>query len=204
MEIQIQELIDKIKKDGIETAGEEAARVKAEAEAKARQIVEAAQKEAEGIVSRGKQDAERFEKAGVAALEQASRNLILAFKGEIQALLDKIVGAQVNASYGDDVLKAILPEIIKSWTAKGQDKLDLLLSQNDLSKLEGFFKDKLAEQLKGGVELKSNRSLDRGFRISSDNGSVYFDFSAEAVSELISAYLNPRLAEILKSSVKGQ
>ncbi|MDR0315809.1 MAG: V-type ATP synthase subunit E [Treponema sp.] len=203
MEIQVQELIDKIKKDGIETAAEDAARVKREAEAEARQIVEAAQKEAEGIVSRGKEDAERFEKAGVAALEQASRNLVLAFKGEIQFLLDRLVSEQLGDVYSSDTLKAVLPELLKAWVAKGEDDLVVLLSEGQLAKLRTFFKEKLTEKLRKGVELKSNRNLSAGFQISNRDGSAYYDFSAESVAELLSAYLNPRLAEILKTSAKG-
>jgi V/A-type H+-transporting ATPase subunit E len=52
------------------------------------------------------------------------------------------------------------------------------------------------------VELKFDRSLDAGFRISNKDGSAYYDFSAESVAELFSAYLNPRLAETLKNAVK--
>ena len=203
MDIQVQELIDKIKKEGIEAASQEVARIKREAEAEARQIVESAKKEADELISRGKQDAERSEKAGIAALEQASRNLILAFKGEIQNLLDKIVEAQVGEAYKDDVLKATLPELLKSWAAKGDDKLALLLPESELSKLEGFFKEKLVKELGKGVELKANKALNVGFHISNKDGSVYYDFSAESVAELLAAYLNPRLAEILKASSKG-
>lgn len=203
MDIQVQELIDKIKRDGIESASEEAVRLKREAEAEARQIVESAKKEAEDIISRGKQDAGRFEKAGIAALEQASRNLVLAFKGEIQALLDKLIGQQLGASYGEDVLKAVLPELLKAWAAKGEDELALLLPQGELDKLRGFFQEKLTAELKKGVELKSSRNLSGGFRIANRDGSAYYDFSAESVAELLSAYLNPRLAEILKTSSKG-
>ena len=203
MDIQVQELIDKIKRDGIESASEEAARLKREAEAEARQIVESAKKEAEDIISRGKQDAGRSEKAGIAALEQASRNLVLAFKGEIQALLDKLVGQALGASYGDDVLKAALPELLKSWAAKGEDDLAVLLPEGQLDKLRGFFNEKLTAELKKGVELKSDRNLAGGFRIANRDGSAYYDFSAESVAELLSAYLNPRLAEILKTSSKG-
>jgi V/A-type H+-transporting ATPase subunit E len=203
MDIQVQELIDKIKKDGIETASEEAARIKREAEAEARQIVEAAKKEAVEIIARGKQDAGRSEKAGIAALEQASRNLVLAFKDEIQSLLDKLIEAQINASYGEDTLKAALPELLKSWAAKGGDSLALILPESELSKLQGFFSEKLTGELWKGVELKSSRKLSAGFRISNKDGSVYYDFSAESVANLLSAYLNPRLAEILKTSSKG-
>ncbi|MDR0654952.1 MAG: V-type ATP synthase subunit E [Treponema sp.] len=203
MDIQVQELIDKIKKDAIESGSAEAARIKKAAEGEAKSIVENAKKEAEGIISRAKTDAERSEKAGNAALEQASRNLVLAFKGEIQVLLDKIIGAALSSSYGEDTLRQILPEIIKTWAAKGSDSLDIVLSEADLKKLEGYFTEKLAAELKKGVELKSDRNLAAGFRIVNKDGSAYYDFSAEAVAELLSAYLNPRLAGILKTAAKG-
>jgi V/A-type H+-transporting ATPase subunit E len=203
MDIQLQELIDRIKKDGIESASDEASRLKAQAEAEAKRIVEAANKEAEAIISRGKADAERSEKAGVAALEQASRNLVLAFKGEIQTLLDKIIAQGVSASFGEDTLKSVLPDLIKSWAAKGSDDLALILPEAQLGKLQGFFTEKLAAELKKGLELKSDRNLGAGFRIASKDGSAYYDFSAESVAELLAAYLNPRLAEILKNSAKG-
>ncbi|GBU29072.1 ATP synthase subunit D [Treponema sp. R8-4-B8] len=198
MEIQVQELIDKIKKDGIKTATEEANKVKAEAGIEARRIVDAAKKEADELLERAKQDAARSEKAGIAALEQASRNLILAFKDEVQALLNKIINEKVSANYNEDVLKAALPELIKSWTDKGETDLAVILPESELSKLQGYFNDKLKDQLSKGVELKSNRKLACGFHISNKEGSVYYDFSSEAVAKQLSAYLNPKLAELLK------
>jgi V/A-type H+-transporting ATPase subunit E len=203
MDIQLQELIDRIKKDGIESASDEASRLKAQAEAEAKRIVEAANKEAEAVISRARADAERSEKAGIAALEQASRNLVLAFRAEIQTLLDKIIAQGVSASFGEDALKAILPDLIKSWAAKGSDSLDLILPEGQLEKLRGYFTEKLAAELKKGVELKSDRNLGAGFRIANKDGSAYYDFSAESAAELLSAYLNPRLAEILKTTAKG-
>ena len=204
MEIQLQELIDKIKKDGIESASKEAARVKQEAEGEAKRILEAARKEATEIVAKGKQDAERSEKAGNAALEQASRNLILAFKAEIQTLLEKIVLKESSDAYGEDTLKAVLPDLLKAWVSKGGDKgINVLLSEGDLKKLLPWFKGKLSAELKGGVELKSDRNLGAGFRIIQKDGAAYYDFSAESVAELLSSYLNPHLAEILKTAAKG-
>ena len=203
MEIQVQELIDKIKKDGISAAKEEASKVRAEAEAEALRIVSAARKEAEDIIGRGKQDAERSEKAGIAALEQASRNLVLAFKDEIQALLNRIISEHVSVHYNDDVLKAALPDLLKAWAAKGGDNLSVILPEGELSKLQSFFSEKMTGELWKGIELKSNRKLSSGFHISNKEGSVYYDFSAPAVADLLGSYLNPKLAEILKTSSKG-
>jgi V/A-type H+-transporting ATPase subunit E len=206
MDIQVQELIDKIKKDGIDSATQEASRIKLEAEAGAKQIVDTAKKEAAEIVEKGKRDAARSESAGIAALEQASRNLVLSFKSEIQALLDKLVQEQMGVSYNTDVLKAVLPEILKAWTSKstgeGANSLAVLLPDATLTKLKNFFKEKLASELKKGLELKSDRNLATGFRIVRKDGSAYYDFSADSVAEALSAYLNPKLAEILKTATK--
>ena len=206
MEIQLQELIDKIKKDGIESASEETSRLKSQAEAEAKRIIEAAQREAADIIAKGKADAERSEKTGAAALEQASRNLILAFKAEIQALLDKIIAQGTSSAYGEDTLKAVLPDLVKSWASKGgagEGAINVILSEGDCNKLRSFFNDKLTAELKRGVELKSDRNLGAGFRIANKDGSAYYDFSAESVAGLLSAYLNPKLAEILKTAAKG-
>ena len=203
MEIQLQELIDKIKKDGIESASRETSRLKQEAEAEAQRIVEAAKKEAAEILGKSKQDAERAEKAGIAAVEQASRNLVLVFKGEIQAFLDKIVAETVSSSYSVDVIKGILPDLIKNWAVKNTDSLSVVLSEGDLKKLDDAFRAKLSSSLKGGVELKPEKTMGGGFRIVEKDGSAFYDFSAESVANMLSAYLSPMLAEILKSAVKG-
>jgi V/A-type H+-transporting ATPase subunit E len=202
MDIQLQELIDKIKKDGIESASEAALKLKKQAEAEAGDIISAAKKEAAALIAAAKEDAGRSEKAGIAAVEQASRNLVLAFKDEIQSLLDKLVQKEIGAAYGADALKNAVPEVIKGW-AGGSDSLELILSEGDLKALEAFFRDRLASVLKGGIDLKSDRKLAGGFRIAEKDGRAYYDFSAEAVAELLSAYLNPRLAAILKDAVKG-
>ena len=61
--------------------------------------------------------------------------------------------------------------------------------------------DKLKGELLKGIELKPSRKIDAGFHISNREGSVYYDFSVESVTGLLSSYLNPKLAEILKTSM---
>ncbi|MDR3131429.1 MAG: V-type ATP synthase subunit E [Treponema sp.] len=202
MEIQLQELIDKIKRDGIEAAVEEASRLKTQAEEEAKRITEAARKEAAGIAAAAKADAERAEKAGIAAVGQASRNVVLAFKTGIQAVLDRIVVRETASSLNDEVLKAVLPDILKGWAA-GKDALNLILNEAQVRSLADYFNGKLAGELKAGLEVKPDRNLAAGFRIANKDGSAYYDFSAESVAELLSAYLNPRLAETLKDAAKG-
>ena len=203
MDIQLHELIEKIKKEGIESAQAGAVKLKSDTEAEARKIIEDAKREAEAIIARGKADAERSEKAGIAAVEQASRNLILAFKGEIQGLLDKLAAEAVTSSYSADVIRNILPDLIRNWPAKNTDSLSVILSEADAKKLDDAFRAQLSSVLRGGVEIKVGKNIDRGFHIAEKDGSAFYDFSAEAVAKLLSAYLSPHLAETLGNAAKG-
>lgn len=204
MDIQVQELIDRIKRDGIESAGEEAARIRGEAEAEARRILESAGKEAAEMTAKARQDAERSEKAGVAALEQAARNLMLVFRDEVQALLERIVARDVRDAYDDGALKKVLPEMLAAWAAKDGGSLDVLLGEDALGRLAGHFDGALAKEIKEGLTLKAAPGLAGGFRIANRDGSAFYDFSEESVAEMLCAYLNPRLAEILRASAKGR
>jgi len=107
----------------------------------------------------------------------------------------------------DDVLKAVIPELIKSWSTKrsggGASSLAVLLPEASLGKLQAFFKTKLAAELKKGLELRADRNLAGGFRIAQKDGSAYYDFSADSVAEMLCVYLNPKLAEILKASASA-
>jgi len=201
MDIRVQELLEKIKRDGVDTAEAEAAKIISDAEAKRAAIVAAAEKEAKAIVSRAEADAERAEAAGKAALAQASRDLILAFSGEVQKVLGGMVRSEIDASFDADTIKKALPSILEAWAKDGRDELSVLLPAKDLAALEAFFKDKLGAALKKGMELKPLKDAKAGFRIVEKGGAAYYDFSAQAVADMLGSYLNARLAAIASAAV---
>lgn len=166
MDIRVQELLDKIKRDGVEHAEAEAAKIRAASEEERAAIVEAARKEAKAIVEKGKADAARDEASGRAALKQASRDLVLAFRGEVEKALGTIVRAEVEAAFDADTLKKALPGILEAWAKDGRDELAVLVPEKELAALNGFFKEKLAAQFKKGMELKPLKNSKAGFRIS--------------------------------------
>ena len=61
----------------------------------------------------------------------------------------------------------------------------------------------LKEEISKGLEIKTDKTLANGFRIGINNGEAYYDYSAESVADLFAAYLNPRVAAIMKNSAKG-
>ena len=203
MDVQLQELIDKIKKDGVASAEEQAAKIIAEAEAKAASIVNDAKSQAESIEKEAKAASERFQKASEDAVKQASRNLLISFRDGINAQLKAIVQDETAKTYSKDLLAKLIPETVKAWASKS-DSADLavLLSASDLEALESGLKGALKDQIAKGMEIKADASLASGFRIGVKDGSAYYDYSAESVADLFAAYLNPKIAALVAAAAK--
>jgi len=201
MDIRVQELLERIKREGVESAEAQAAAIVADAETRRSALISAAEKEGKAIIERAKADAARTEESGKAALVQASRDLILAFRGEMEKLLAGIVKADVEKAFDADTLRKALPAILEAWSKDGRDELSVLLPENELKSLEAFFKAKLTEGMKKGVEFKPLKDTKSGFKLVEKGGAVYYDFSAQAVAGMLGAYLNSRLAAIVASSI---
>ena len=201
MDIQLQELIDKIKRDGIANAETEKNRIISEAERKAAVIVKDAEAKADAAIKAAKAETERMEKASEDAITQAGRNLIISFRDGINKELQALVNVETEKAMDKDLLKKLIPDVVKAWAATPEaEGLAVLLPEDDLKALESGFKTALKTQLSKGLEIKSDSSLSSGFRIGSKNGEAFYDFSAEEVANLFSAYLNPKTTELMKKA----
>lgn len=204
MDFQLQELIDKIKKDGISSAEEAAAQITADAEKKAASIVEEAQKKSDDMIKNAKSEIARLEKASEDAVTQACRNMLISFRDSLVAELGGLIQSETAKSYSSDLMKNLIPETVKAWSKNADaSELSVLLSEKDLKSLEGELKAALKAEIAKGLEIKPDKTLSAGFRISVKNGAAFYDYSAESVADLFSAYLNPRVAAIMKEAAKG-
>lgn len=204
MDVQLQELIDRIKKDGVASAETSAQKIIADAEKKAASIISEAQEKADGIIKNARAETARMEKASEDAITQAGRNLIISFRDGITKELSAIVTEKTEKALDKDVLKKLVPETVKAWAANPDaSDLAVLLSPKDLKALESDLKTALKAQISKGLVLKADSSVSSGFRIGSKDGSAFYDFSAEEVAGLFSAYLNPRTTELMKRAAGG-
>ena len=60
----------------------------------------------------------------------------------------------------------------------------------------------LKAEIKKGLEIKPDKTLSAGFRIGVKNGAAFYDYSAESLAEMFAAYLNPKVAGLLKVAAK--
>lgn len=201
MEVQLGELIEQIKKDGVEAAEAEAKRILAAAKAEAEKIVADAEAQAEKMIAEAKAENERMEKASEDAIRQAGRNLLLSFRESVARELRAIVEDRVSAVYSSEALAQLIIGAVASWTEKADaEDITVIMNSEDLARLEATLLAALKERMLTGVTLKASDSFYGGFRIATENGGAYYDYSAETVVDMLSNYLSPRVTALLKEA----
>lgn len=201
MEIQLQELIEQIKKDGVETAEAQAAAILETAKAEAGKIIADAKTQADKIMSDAKNENERAVKSGEDAIRQAGRNLLISFRESVTKELKAIIGENVSSVYSSDALSQLIIRIVEGWASKPDaDDLSVILSSDDLAKLEDSLLAELKAKMLTGVTLKANDNVDGGFRIAVNGDGAYYDYSKEAVTDMLSSYLSPKITALLKEA----
>ncbi len=201
MEIQINELIEQIKKEGVEAAEVEAKSIVDSAKQEAEKIINDAKEKAEKIISDAKAENDRVVKSSEEALKQAGRNLLISFRDSVARELNSIVGEKVASVYSSEDFSTLLVKVLENWSKNADaESLELILNSDDLKAFEDSLVSQLKEKMLSGVTLKANDNFDKGFRIAVNNGSAYYDYSKEAVVEMLSNFLSPKVYELLKEA----
>lgn len=201
MEIQLQELIDQIKKDGVEVAESEAKSIVDSAKAEAEKIIADAKAEAQKLLANAKSENERMVHSSEDAIKQAGRNLLISFRESVSRELKAVVNENVSGVYSSDAFAKLIVNVVECWAAKPDaEEISVILNTSDLKALEETALAALNSKLTGGVTLKANDNFDGGFRIAVNNGTAYYDYSAESVVDMLSNYLSPKVTELLKEA----
>ena len=176
MDVQLQELIDKIKKDGVASAEQEAKAIKENAQKEADSIIAQAKEKADSIVKEAQGETARLEKASIDAIKQASRNLLISFRDGITAELSAIIETETKTAYSKSLLEKLIPETVKIWASKAEvSDISVLLPESELSELKSSLTSILKAEVEKGLEIKPDKTLNSGFRIGMKNGASFYD-----------------------------
>ena len=201
MEVQLGQLIEQIKKDGVVAAQTEANAIVDAAKKEAEKIIADAKAQAGKILSDAKAENERMTKSSEDAIRQAGRNLLISFRESVTRELKAITSENVTAVYSSDAFEKLIIDIVEGWANKPDaEDISVILNSASLQKLEENLLAALKEKMLKGVTLKANDNFDGGFRIAVNNGSAYYDYSTEAVVDMLSNYLSPKVTELLKEA----
>lgn len=189
MSEDLQGLLEKINRDGVEKADARAAEIIAEAKAKAAEIVKTAKEEAERAKAEAKTVADDFAARADETVKQAARDTVLKVREAITALLEGVLVKNVEKALADETVAVQLAgEAVKDLTGS----VEIAAAE----KLAASLKAQLAA--KGEISIVTDENVYSGFSVKIDGGRVEHAFTAEVVAEELSKRLRPELAKLLK------
>lgn len=200
METQLEDIIQKIQDEGVAAAQARAKEITDLAEKQAAQRVQAAQDEAARIVTDAEKERDRLIASGEAALQQAGRDLILAVQKRISSMFEAVINDTLASALSPERVGEIIVALVQAWKSDNDGAFEVLVPEADRDAIEATVRTKLTDSIGAGVDIRPVPSITAGFRIGRRDGAVYYDFSSESLGELLAAFLNPRLGEIMKKA----
>ena len=186
---ELQSILEKINREGVEKAEAEAARIvdaaKKEAEALLRDAREAAAKEKAEAERESADSARRAEET----IRQAARDIIISVRDSVTALLEKLLAKDVDLALSDDSTAAgLASEAVRELVGPGEISAG--------PKLVAALQAKLASN--GDFTVVMDKDAGTGFRVRLDGGRVEHDFTGETIARELSKRLRPDLAKLLR------
>ena len=199
MDTQLQYLIDKIKTEGVQEAEASVAKIIHNAEEQAMLIIQTANDKAALIEHESKIKLDKLNAVGQQALIQAGREVELKLRERLEYIFKSILASKVEQELSPELLKSILLKLSGSLDTLSSTELEMLLSETDLKALTSLLMKEFKNLANAGLHLKVSDKLEHGFRIGQKGSKFYYDFSAEAITEALWYYLNPRIRDLYKS-----
>lgn len=189
MSEDLQGLLEKINRDGVEKARREADAIVAEAKAKAAEIVKAANDEAAKAKADAQKSADDYVQRAANTVKNAARDTIKEVELAVTALLENILAKDVDKALADEkTAGALVEEAVKGLVGAVEVAAP--------AKLVPSLKAQLAAQQ--NVKVVLDDTLGAGFSVKLDGGRVEHAFTTDVIAGELAKRLRPDLAALLK------
>jgi len=201
MQTKLQELTEKIYREGIEKANEEAEKILTAAKNEAEEILALAKKEAESIVKGAEKDAGDLTKNSLNELQLASRQALTDLKQKIVDLIqtETIKPETKTALQDGEFARHIIKTIVANWNPSDSKSVDLnvLLPAEQQKEFEIFFANKTGKILYNGLEVNYSEKVKSGFKIGPKDEGYMISFTQDDFENFFKAFLRPKLVQML-------
>ena len=197
MENKLQELTEKIYKEGVEKGSEEASRIVSDARGEADQLVKKAQEEADAIISKAKEAAVDLKKSVQAELKLSYDQSLSALKQEVTSMVtDAVVKNATDKSFKDAAFfNEFLLTLAKTWG--NHQELLLTIPEKDEKGIASYLAINASELLEKGMTVEKVAGIKTGFQIGPADGSYKVSFTDADFENFFKALLRPRVVNLL-------
>ena len=195
MENKIQELTEKLLKDGVEKGNAEAEKIIAQANEKAAQIIADAKAQAEEIEATAKKNTQGMEENMKSEVKMYAAQALNALKSEVADVVgDKVVKeAAADIAGNKDFMNEFMLKLAEKWGA-GED---IVISTADAQSLKALFAKKAKALLDKGVKIEQVNGQKTLFTVAPADGSYKVNFGEAEFVEYFKNFLRPQLVEMI-------
>ena len=187
---ELQQLLEKIQREGVDKANAEAKAIVDKANADAKVIIDKAKEEAAAATAKAEADAKAFAARANKTIEQAADNVVREVKAGVGRLFEGLLAQNVKAGLAESAV-ALAAEAVKSLVVGA----DTQVAAN--AQLAEALRAQLAAAAANGVTVVVDESVGTGFSVRLDGGRVEHDFSEKAIVAALAKLLRPDLAKII-------
>lgn len=195
MENKIQELTEKIYREGVEKGNEEAKNIIEEAKSKEEAILNDAQKKADKIIADAQKKAAELKKNTEAELKLFGRQTVDALKTEIANLITgEIATSSVKAAFADkDFTQKLILHLVDNFS--GND--NFIVQLKDADGLKKYMEANTKGLLNNKIKIEQVNDIKTSFVIQPEDGSYKISFGEEEFISYFKEFLRPQLVELL-------
>lgn len=192
---KIQELTEKIYREGVEKGQAEGARLVEEAKAEAAKIVAEAKEQAAAIEAGAQKKAAELDASTKGELKLYTSQALNALKSEVANVISaKVVKDAVSSLAAD---KNFLGQFAVMLASKWTDNEPVVISTSDAESLKAYFAANAKELLDRGVTIEQVNGKSALFTIAPADGSYKVNFGQEEFETYFKNFLRPQLVEML-------
>ena len=192
---KIQELTEKLLREGVETGQAEADRIVGEARQQADQILQEARQQAQEIIAQAQKKSGETAANTRSELKMYTGQAMSALKSEIANMLtDGVVKEAVaGLTASPDFLGQFAVAMAEKWSADEP----VVISSSEADSLKAYFAAKAKALLDKGVTINKVNGKDTLLTIAPADGSYKVNFGKEEFETYFKNFLRPQLIEML-------
>ena len=198
---ELQSLLEKIRKDGIDQATAEREKILHQAHSEAENIVAQAQAKAENILSAAAQEAQSLQLRAENAIRQAARDVLLELKSELKKRLEAIVrhhtGEALTPEFMAEIIRDIAVAIQEDPNRAATGTLEIMVAPAKCAELQSLLEASAGADWVKNTSVFANSAAGRGLKISVDGDQIFFDLSDAALTDMVCSYAGTRVSAIL-------
>lgn len=195
MDNKIQELTEKLLKEGVEKGNAEAEKIVDAANARAAQIVLDAKAQAAEIEQTARKNAQGMEENMKSEIKMYAAQALNALKSEIANVVgDQVVKeATAEVTGNKDFMNEFMLKLAEKWGANE----DIVISTEDAKSLKALFAKKAKALLDKGVTINEVNGQKTLFTVQPADGSYKVNFGEAEFEEYFKNFLRPQLVEMI-------